>query len=50
MEVRYKSRWWARCNHVCAKFGLCKLVTFCNEKYANGSMGARVNGGLNGER
>ena len=22
MEVGYKSRWWARCNHVCDKFGL----------------------------
>ena len=22
MEVEYKSRWWARCNHVCDKFGL----------------------------
>ena len=22
MEVRYKPRWWARCNHVCDKFGL----------------------------
>ena len=26
MEVGYKSRWWARCNHVCDKFGLCELV------------------------
>ena len=25
MEVGYKSRWWARCNHVCDKFGLWKL-------------------------
>ena len=21
MVVGYKSRWWARCNHVCDKFG-----------------------------
>ena len=26
MEVGYKSRWWARCNHVCHKFGLWELV------------------------
>ena len=26
MEVGYKSRWWARCNHVCDKFGLWELV------------------------
>ena len=26
MEVGYKSRLWARCNHVCDKFGLCELV------------------------
>ena len=26
MEVEYKSRWWARCNHVCDKFGLWELV------------------------
>ena len=24
--VEYKSRWWARCNHVCDKFGLWELV------------------------
>ena len=26
VEVEYKSRWWARCNHVCDKFGLWELV------------------------
>ena len=26
MEVGYKSRWWARCNHVCEKFGMWELV------------------------
>ena len=26
MEIGYKSKWWARCNHVCEKFGLWKLV------------------------
>ena len=26
MEVGYKSRWWARCNHVCDKVGLWELV------------------------
>ena len=26
MEVGYKSRWWTRCNHVCEKFGLWKLL------------------------
>ena len=26
MEVRYTSRWWERCNHVCEKFGLWELV------------------------
>ena len=26
MEVGHKSRWWARCNHVCDKFGLWELV------------------------
>ena len=26
MEVGYKSRWWARCNHVCENFGLWELV------------------------
>ena len=26
MEVGYKYRWWARCNHVCDKFGLWGLV------------------------
>ena len=26
MEVGYKSRWWARCNHVCDKFGLWEPV------------------------
>ena len=26
MEGGYKSRWWARCNHVCEKFGLRELV------------------------
>ena len=26
MEVGYKSRWWERCNHVCDKFGLWKLI------------------------
>ena len=25
-EIGYKSRWWARCNHVCDKFGLRELV------------------------
>ena len=25
-EVGYKSRWWARCNHVCNKFGMWELV------------------------
>ena len=25
-EVGYKSRWCARCNHVCNKFGLWELV------------------------
>ena len=27
IEVGYKSRWWARCNHVCDKSGLWELVT-----------------------
>ena len=26
IEVGYKSSWWTRCNHVCDKFGLWKLV------------------------
>ena len=26
MEVGYKSRWWARCIHVCDKFGLWELA------------------------
>ena len=26
MEIGYKSRWWARCNHVCEKFGLWEMV------------------------
>ena len=26
MEVGYKSRWWARCNHVYDKFGMWQLV------------------------
>ena len=26
MEIGYKSRWWARCKHVCEKFCLRKLV------------------------
>ena len=26
MEIGYKSRWWARCIHVCAKFSLWELV------------------------
>ena len=26
MEIGYKSRWWARCNHVYDKFGLLALV------------------------
>ena len=26
MEVGYKSRWWARCNHVCEKLGRLELV------------------------
>ena len=26
MEIGYKSRLWARCNHVCEKFGLWELV------------------------
>ena len=26
MEIGYKSGWWARCNHVCDKFGLWELV------------------------
>ena len=26
MGVGYKSRWWARCNHVCDKFGLWEVV------------------------
>ena len=26
MEVGYKSIWWARCNHVCDRFGLSELV------------------------
>ena len=26
MEVGYKSIWWARCSHVCDKFGLRQLV------------------------
>ena len=26
MEVEYKSRWWARCNHVCDNFGLWEPV------------------------
>ena len=26
MDVGYKSRWWARCNHVCDKFGLWERV------------------------
>ena len=26
MKVGYKSRWWARCNHVFDKFGLWELV------------------------
>ena len=66
MEIGYKSRWWARCNHVCNKFGLWvredgrrqwrngfginereqQYVHMKsqpkNEKYANGSVGARV--------
>ena len=25
MEVGYKSRWWARCKHVCEKFSLWEL-------------------------
>ena len=25
-EIGYKSRWWARYNHMCEKFGLKKLV------------------------
>ena len=31
MEVGYKSRWWARCNHVCNKFGLWELVNMAYE-------------------
>ena len=26
MEIVYKSKWWARCKHVCEKFGLWELV------------------------
>ena len=26
MEIGYESRWWARCNHLCEKFGLMELV------------------------
>ena len=26
MEIGYNSRWWARYNHVCERFGLWKLV------------------------
>ena len=26
MEIGYKPRWWARCNHVREKFGLWELV------------------------
>ena len=26
MQIGYKYRWWARCNHVCKKFGLWELL------------------------
>ena len=26
MEVGYKSRWWARCNHVCNNLSLWELL------------------------
>ena len=35
MEVGYKSRWWARCNHVCDKFGLWELVNLLWLKHIN---------------
>ena len=32
MEVGYKSSWWARCNHVCDKFGLWEMVNLLRLK------------------
>ena len=26
LETGYKARWWARCMHICTKFGLMELV------------------------
>ena len=43
MEVEYKSRWWARCNHICGKFGLWDLVNLLwlrsNNKEGMGMLG-----------
>ena len=35
MEVGYRSRWWARCNHVCDKFGLWELVNLLWLRHIN---------------
>ena len=35
MEVGYKSRWWARCNHAYDKFGLWELVNLLLLKNIN---------------
>ena len=34
-EAGYKSRWWARCNHVCDKFGLWVLLNLLGLRSIN---------------
>ena len=45
VEIGCKSRWWARCRHICSKFGLIELVNliWLRDASVNGTVNLRMN-------
>ena len=45
VEIGCKSRWWARCRHICSKFGLIELVNliWLRDASVNGKVNLRIN-------
>ena len=45
VTIGCKSRWWARCSHLCSKFGLIELVNLIWLRHAslNGMVNLRMN-------
>ena len=45
VEIGCKSRWWARCRHICGKFELIELVNliWLRDASVNGMVNLRMN-------